>query len=408
MAALFLVETWTPLVFPLRMRVLIPTVTAGAGHLQAALALEEAWRGLRPDDDLQRVDVLDYTPRLYRRMYVNGYLKLIEKAPELYALFFKKTDNPARMKELMKFRRRSSRVAAAKFVRQMVDFNPDVLVCPHYLPLEILGGVQTRFRRRKRIFPFTTCVVTDFEAHALWMEPCVNLYCVAAEETRARLLARQICAEDVVVTGIPVARKFLLSVDAASVRRELVLSESKPTLLVLGGGFGMGPVAEILRELDKIENVLQVIVVCGRNEALRKKLLAMKRRHETRVLGFVTNMQDLMTISDLIVTKPGGLTTSEALAVGRPLLILNPIPGQEAANSDFLLEKGAAVKANCLEDLPFKIGQLLGSRKLVQMGRAARSLAKPGAATAICEVTLHRCNATRSQCKARQAGSRAS
>jgi processive 1,2-diacylglycerol beta-glucosyltransferase len=375
------------------MRILISTVTAGAGHLQAALALEEAWRLLRPNDEVRRVDVLDYTPKLYRNIYVKGYLKLIEHAPELWAMFFKKTDNPVKIKDLTKFRRHSARMTAAKFVKEMLAFQPDVLLCPHFLPLEILGGVQTRIRRRKRIFPLTACIVTDFEAHALWMEPCANLFCVAAEETKARLVARGIENEKVVVTGIPIAQKFSGRVNAAAIRAEHKLSDAVPILLVLGGGFGMGPVGEILRELNKVETPLQVLVVCGRNDVLRKKLSAIEHRHTTRVLGFVTNMHELMSVSDLILTKPGGLTTSEAMAVGRPLMILNPIPGQEAANSDFLLEKGAAVKVNCLEDLPFKLGQLLNSKKLAQMSRAARSLGKPRAAIAVCEETLARFDA---------------
>jgi processive 1,2-diacylglycerol beta-glucosyltransferase len=373
------------------MRILIPTVTAGAGHLQAALALEEAWRDLRPHDELRRVDVLDYTPRLYRSIYVKGYLKVIEKAPELYAMLFKKTDNPERIKKMIKLRRQSARLTAARFVREMVDYAPDALLCPHYLPLEILGGVQNRLRRSKRIFPYTTCIVTDFEAHALWMEPCVNLYCVAAEETRARLVARGATPDSVVVTGIPIARKFAAKVDVGAVRLQLDLDADRPTVLVLGGGFGMGPMAEILGELAKVDAPLQVIVVAGKNETLRRKLSAMSHRHVTRVLGFSTNMHELMAASDVILTKPGGLTTSEALAIGRPMMILNPIPGQEAANSDFLLEKGAAVKVNCLEDLPFKLGQLIGSTRLSQMARAARAIGRPHAARLICEETLRRC-----------------
>lgn len=373
------------------MRVLIPTVTAGAGHLQAALALEEAWRSLRPGDELRRVDVLDYTPRVYRSIYVKGYLKVIEKAPELYAMLFKKTDNPERIKKMIKLRRQTARLTAARFVDEMVDFNPHAVLCPHYLPLEILGGVQNRIRRRKRIFPYTVCVVTDFEAHALWMEPCVDLYCVAAPETRARLVARGASPEDVVVTGIPIAGKFSARINVSAVRLQLDLQAGVPTVLVLGGGFGMGPVAEILGELDKIASPMQVVVVAGKNEPLRRKLAGMQHRHATRILGFCTNMHELMAAANVILTKPGGLTTSESLAVGRPLVILSPIPGQEAANSDFLLEKGAAVKVNCLEDLPYKLGQLMGTEKLSQMARAARAIGRPQAATTICEETLRRC-----------------
>ena len=134
----------------------------------------------------------------------------------------------------------------------------------------------------------------------------------------------------------------------------------------------------------------QMIVVCGKNEKLRAQIAAAAHRHAVQVLGFATNMQELMAASDLILTKPGGLTTSEALALGKPLFVLSPIPGQEAANSDFLLEQGAAVKANCVEDLPFKIMTLLDSKKLAQMSRVARTLGKPGAATAVCEAALER------------------
>jgi len=374
--------------FSLAMRVLIPTVTAGAGHLQAAAALEEAWRALRPGDEVRRVDVLDYVPRWYRKIYVKGYLKLIEHAQELYAMVFKKTDNVERIKELTKFRRRSSRMMAAKFVKELVAFAPQVILAPHYLPLEILGGVLSKKRYRAKIDPHITCIVTDFEAHALWMEPCVNFYCVASPATKARLVARGASEEHIRVTGIPIAAKFSARVDAAAIRAQFGFQDGTPTMLVLSGGFGMGPVREILAELDKVERALQIIVVCGKNEKLRKQLAGEKMRHKTEVLGFATNMHELMVASDLILTKPGGLTTSEALAMGKPLLILNPIPGQEAANSDFLLEQGAAVKVNCVEDLPFKIASLLDSKKLSQMARAERALGKPLAAKTICEAAL--------------------
>jgi processive 1,2-diacylglycerol beta-glucosyltransferase len=152
----------------------------------------------------------------------------------------------------------------------------------------------------------------------------------------------------------------------------------------------MGPVAEILAELDKLERPFQTLVVAGRNEELRRELAVQDRRHPTHVLGFVTNMQELMAVADLIITKPGGLTSSEALAMGKPLFILNPIPGQEAANSDFLLGHGAAAKVNRVEDLPFRLEQLLGSKKLVEMARAAKALGRPGAAVKICREVIGR------------------
>ena len=132
------------------------------------------------------------------------------------------------------------------------------------------------------------------------------------------------------------------------------------------------------------------MVVCGRNEELRRELAVEDRKHPARVLGFASNMHELMAVADLIITKPGGLTSSEALAMGKPLLILDPIPGQEAANSDFLLEHGAAAKVNRVEDLPYRIGQLLGSKKIVDLAKAAKVLGRARAATEICREVLKR------------------
>ena len=178
--------------------------------------------------------------------------------------------------------------------------------------------------------------------------------------------------------------------DARGVRKTYGLRDDLPVLLVLSGGFGMGPVGKILGELDKVSHEFQTLAVCGRNEELRRELASQDRKHPTHVLGFASNMHELMAVADLIITKPGGLTSSEALAMGKPLLILDPIPGQEAANSDFLLEHGAAVKVNRPEDLPYRIGQLLGSKKLAEMAKAAKALGRPKAAQAICEEVVRR------------------
>jgi processive 1,2-diacylglycerol beta-glucosyltransferase len=362
-------------------RVLIATVTAGGGHLQAAAALEEAWTALHPSDEVTRVDLLDLVPKLQRKFYAEGYVKLIAHAPELYELFFNKTDNPTRVRELGTFRRRFAEHSNRKFVRLVKQFAPDVVLCPHFLPLEVLGAIKGT---KGAPHPFVACIVTDFEAHALWMEPVVDLYCVAAEETKARLVARKIDREHVTVTGIPVGARFAKPIDAAAVRRRRGLRDDLPTVLLLGGGFGMGPMAEILNSLDQTDREFQTVVVTGRNEALRRELAAHDRHHPTHVLGFVSNMHEMMAIADLIISKPGGLTTSEALALGKPLFVLNPIPGQETANCDFLLERGAAAKANRVEDLPFRIDRLLGSPKLTEMAACAKALGRPDAAPAIC------------------------
>jgi len=391
------------------MRVLIATVTAGGGHVAAAAALEEAWRALRPDDAVERVDLIKFFSPLHKKMYADGYVQIVERAPELWGLLFGKTDNPKVARRLSKLRRIFPSNSRKKFTDYLKRFKPDAVLCTHYAPLETLGLLKTSeggVPRRPNLMdrmgtrgarpsesykhPFVVSIVTDFEAHALWMDACVDLYCVAAEETKARLIARGARPENAVATGIPIAAKFSAKPDARAVRKTLGLRDDLPVLLVLSGGFGMGPVAEIVAELDKVPQPFQTVVVTGRNEALRRELATQTRKHPTHVLGFVTNMHELMAVAGLILTKPGGLTSSEALALGKPLFILNPIPGQEAANSDFLLERGAAAKVNRVEDLPFRIKQLLGSKKLAEMAKAAKALGRPQSAQAVCREVLKR------------------
>jgi processive 1,2-diacylglycerol beta-glucosyltransferase len=387
------------------MRILIATITAGGGHLAAAAALEEAWRLARPDDVVERIDLLKFFSPLHRKIHSDGYLALVERAPELWGMVFAKTDNPKVARSLNKLKRAFPSNSRHKFERHVKHFKPDVVLCTHYLPLELLGlGARGSDRTGKRAGetpalpgkpgPFVVSVVTDFEAHALWMDSCVDLYCVAAEQTKARLVARGALAENIVATGIPIAGKFSAKPDPKAVRKLYGLRDDQRVLLVLSGGFGMGPVAEILAELDKVPNEFQTVVVTGRNEELRRELAAQDRKHPTHILGFASNMHELMAVADLVISKPGGLTSSEALALGKPLFILNPIPGQEAANSDFLLERGAAGKANRVEDLPYRIEQLLGSKKLAQMAAAAKGLGRPRAASKVCEEVMKRVKIT--------------
>ena len=362
------------------MRVLIATATAGAGHLQAANALEEAWTAWRPGDEVKKVDVLDYTPGVFRKAYSEGYAKLVARVPEAYAAVFERTDDPRRAKRSAPLRRRVGRTAARGFVRLVDAFKPDVVLAPHFLPLEILGGPD------RGPGPLLVSVVTDFEAHAYWMDPAVGLTCVAAPETKARLVERGVPARSVAVTGIPVSRRFSAAPSRAEARRLHGLRDDAPVLLVLAGSFGMGPVAEVVAALGRAPGPLQLVVVCGRNESLRARVATLEHPHPTRVLGFTKEIPSLMSAADLVVTKPGGLTVSESLALGRPLLIVHPIPGQEAANSDFLLEHGAAAKAGRPEDLPSRVRALLGGPRLAAMALAAKALGKPRAAEAVCRL----------------------
>lgn len=362
------------------MRALIATATAGAGHLQAAAALHEAWLEKNATNTVEVVDVLDFTPRLYRKAYAEGYLEIVKRSPELYGLAFRLSDHPNLMRRLEPLRKTLSPVTARKFVAYVERFRPDVLLCPHFLPIEMVRDLR---RKLGSNLPYLVSVVTDFHAHAFWIQEGIDLYCVAAEETRRDLLRAGVPARRIAVTGIPISARFRKRQSPARLRKQLSLSSGVPTLLLLSGGFGMGNIAQILDEVERLRSPVQILVGAGKNEAMKKTLENRPHRHPTTVFGFVTNMEELMTVSDLLITKAGGLTTSEALALGKPLLIVDPIPGQETENADLLIKHGAAVQVFDRSNIRRTVQRLLASGKLATMSAAAKSLGKPRAAVAV-------------------------
>jgi len=369
------------------MKILIATATAGGGHLAAASALEEAWKAMRPQDTVEKLDLVKFFSPLHRRIHADGYETLVEHAPEIWGLLFSKTDDPKVVKRLSRLRRFFTPTSTLKLERHLKRTKPDVVICTHYSPIEVLDRLTDD---EKAHHPFIVSVVTDYEAHALWMGKSVNLYCVAAEGTSARLLARGAEKQNIAATGIPISAKYAQEVDPKDIRQRYGLRDDQPVILLLSGGFGWGPISETLAELDKISTRFQTIVVCGRNAELRHEVAAQDRKHPTHVLGFVSNMNELMAVADMVITKPGGLTTSEAMARALPMVVVNPIPGQEAANSDFLLQAGAAIKVNRVEEISHRIEQLLTTRKLTSMRRAANAIGKPTAAQNVCEEVLRR------------------
>jgi processive 1,2-diacylglycerol beta-glucosyltransferase len=198
-------------------------------------------------------------------------------------------------------------------------------------------------------------------------------------------------AGDTSVTGIPIHPAFSEPKPREECLARLELVGDRPVVLQLAGGFGVGPVEDLVRGLLAVEKPLEIVVVAGRNEELRQQLeqIEIGDRHRVKIMGFTTQMDELLAAADLVVSKPGGLTTSEALARGAAIAVVNPIPGQESRNSDFLLENGAAVKINNVATLPYKLTQLLGDpARLASLKANARRLGRPQAAFEVARAAL--------------------
>ena len=360
-------------------RVLVLSASAGAGHLRAAEAIEKAicLQGLA--SEVEHVDVLKYTNQVFRHLYSKAYIDLVNKAPEVLGWLYDYLDEPGKNDPI---RLAFDRLNANPFIRYLRRYQPDLTICTHFLPAEIISSLKAE----RKVDVLNAVVVTDYDVHAMWLCRHVEQYFVALEETKVHLKALGVPEALITISGIPIDPVFAKSKDKRAMRRKHGFDD-RFTILVSAGGFGVGPVGHLVQALARLSHPAQVVVVCGRNEALRAELfekvkkLGKHSRGSFTLLGFTAEMDEIMAASDLYVGKPGGLTTSEALAKGLPMVVINPIPGQEERNSDHLLEEGVAIRCNNLPALAYKIDRLIKTPgKLAQMSENALSLAKPQAA----------------------------
>ena len=361
-------------------KVLLLSASAGAGHVRAAEAIETAFHEAGMVGEIRHVDTLEFTNKVFRHLYSKAYIELVNKMPEVPGWVYDKLDTPWKNE-----RRRLAldKLNTRPFVKLLRDYQPDLIVCTHFLPAEIVSWLKAK----KRIASRQAIIVTDFDVHAMWLCHHYEQYFVAIDESRAYLDALGIPADKITVSGIPIDPVFALPKDKLAMRLKHGLAPSRTTVLLSAGGFGVGAMESLINSLFHLQHEAQIVAICGRNEDLKKRLgkLATRIKPDAKVtvkpFGYTREMDELMTASDLVLGKPGGLTTSEALAKGLVFVIVNPIPGQEERNSDHLLEAAAAIRCNNLPTLAYKLDRLLADPvRFANMQANASRMARPNAA----------------------------
>lgn len=366
-------------------KVLILSAAVGAGHLRAAEALEKTFKQSNAAEEVKNIDVLNYTNPLFRRLYGKAYLDMVNTMPEVLGWIYDSLDKPW---ENERRRLALDRLNTQPLINLLKKEKPDLAVCTHFLPSEIISWLKAK---GKVDFP-QVIVVTDFDAHAMWLCHNYEQYFVALDETKVHLSKIGIPAEKITVSGIPIDPLFAETKDKQAMREKFGLENDKLTILVSAGGFGVGNIEHLLQALSDLQTPSQIVAICGRNEDLKTKLekLSHEKLNNERVtfkpIGFTREMDEYMSAADLIVGKPGGLTTSEALAKGLIFVVVNPIPGQEERNSDHLLEKGCAIKCNNLPVLAYKIDELVKDKARFETMKAnVLKFSRPNASREIVE-----------------------
>lgn len=323
------------------------------------------------------VDSYEYAALVVARVVSDGYLRMVKTIPQMYRYIY---DRAERATEIGPFRTWAHQFTAGNLRPLILRERPDAVVCTHAFPC----GAMAEYKNQFPDAPPTVAIVTDFAVHGFWIHPNIDRYVVATQTMRSALTARGVLHDAIYVSGIPVRRGFAPSLEArAQLRERLDLPRDRYIMLLMGGGLGIAPVERMLDALKSVRVPLAAVVVAGRNARIERRLADTAENLEfpVRTVRFVDNVYDYMHAADILVTKPGGLTTAEALIAQIPIVLCKPLPGQEERNARVLVEAGAAVRTRRVADLAETVELVLANRNLrEQMLAAARRLGRPNAA----------------------------
>jgi processive 1,2-diacylglycerol beta-glucosyltransferase len=377
---------------PRTKRVLIFHVRAGAGHERAARAVERAIQQLDPHAEPIVKDALEYSSPLFRAFYASTYNRMVARAPRVWGIVYKGAEKTPIEGFRQEVRTRLTLWNCRGYLEAVEKYKPDAVLCTQFLPAEVFAFLRERGMLR---VPVSTAI-TDYSIHPIWVYRGMDRYYVASDVTKEQLVDTGVVSEDrIEVTGVPIDPRFAVAMPQAEARKALGLDPdpSRLTVLLVGGGFGWGPLEGMMDVILALPEKVQVLAITGRNEQLRHELNLRARGKEARVKvhGFTDQIDLFMAASDVLVGKSGGLTTSESMARGLPMVVYRPIPGQEERNCDFLLEAGAAVRAHDLDELHYRLQHFVADPEhLARMRGKAAGIGRPRSAFDVARSVLGR------------------
>lgn len=373
-------------------KILIMYATAGIGHKKAAIAVKKALDEIAPDPrecEVTLIDSLDYTNGFFKKGYLDSYLFMVNKAPSLWGFSYHLTDNYCCNLIVSKMRRANNAMHSARLADFLVAGDFDAIVSTHFFGSEVAASLKRRGRIRAKLIT----VVTDFRLHSWWVADPTDIYVVAGDDAKDDLIRWRVDPSRVRVLGIPVEPVFTRKADRRKVLSALGFKEGIFTILVIGGGFGVGPIEDIVATVDGMRRPVQLVVVCGHNAELMKRLQGKRLNPEVamKVFGFVDNVYEYMEASDILISKSGGITVSESMAKELPMLVIAPIIGQETRNSEYLVKHAAAVKIDAVSELKGALEDLASHpEKVAALRESIGRIKKPNACYDIAGLALGR------------------
>ena len=362
----------------------------GGGHLSAAKSIKAYIENNYSDYKVNMIDCIEYINKYVNKVSTNAYKELAKKAPWAWKLVYKDSKNGA----LAKISTVSNKTMAHKLLGLISELNPDIIISTHPFSSHMCGYLK---KKKKINIPVAT-VLTDYKIHEQWLEfsEYLEYFFVSNEQMKQDMIKKKIDESKIFITGIPVSEKFLLNYDRKKICEEFELNpENEVVLFFAGGEFGLGRKTTILmlKALIRLFSKLQVVAISGRNQKMNNKFKELVKATESeeriKIIEFTSKIPELMSISKFVITKPGGLTLTESLVSQLPILIINPIPGQEEENAEFLEQNGAGVWIRENSNIARHLKTLYRQPEILQnMKKKAEELAKPNSTADICRILL--------------------
>ncbi|MDD5561322.1 MAG: glycosyltransferase [Candidatus Omnitrophica bacterium] len=355
-----------------------------SGHRSATMAIEKALKTLSPKCEILNINAFNYTNPISEKVINRIYMEVIKHTPKLWDYLY---DNPSVVKGLEKIKKSVHKSNSPKLKKLFDGFNPDLVVCTQAFPCGMVADYKKACGSNLPL----VAVLTDYIPHSYWVYDTVDYYITPSEDVSDRLEKKGVAASKIRSFGIPFDHKFNQKLNADEILHKLNLNPRKPAILIMGGGQGLGPIKTIVKSLEKVKHDIQELIISGTNKCLYRSLKRKIRHYkkEIHLFGFVQNIHELMHISKMIISKPGGVTTAEVLSARLPMVIVKPIPGQEVNNTNFLTHKGAAIKVDDPKEVYRVIDELLGDKvKIGHLKQAAAEIAKPNASMDIAKLLL--------------------
>lgn len=341
------------------MKLLILSITTGQGHHQTGLAVANYFEEM--GHQVTQLDCYEYLSPAMKDMVSHGYLVSTKYSPKLYGKMYRLAEKKDKSENYATLFQLANTLFHHKMAKYLKENAPDAVVCTHVFAAILMSYLAEKGYR----YP-TVGIITDFKAHPYWESTRLDYYVTPNEYMIPSLAKKGIRKEQILPIGIPIFQKFSQKEEKEIIRKALRL-KNLTTILIMSGSMGFGNVYKILKSIDSVPEKFQVITVCGNNEKLKKKIDKNKWKHHVTNYGYVSNVDKLMDAADYLVTKPGGLTVSEALAKELPMLISKPIPGQEERNLDFLLNFGCGMRISKTNPADEIIAQLMMNPKKTEL-----------------------------------------